>query len=390
MTSKERIYNAMHMREVDRVPVMCQISIGHYFLYSGIDPVDIWFTSDGFAEALMIMRERYSFDGVLINLPGRAPEYKKYIDRIERNEYEAFIFWKNGNYTTIPKDDNPHYYQKNGTRYFPSFEEVKPEELFYVEPWDLTDITYPFTWGFEKEPRLFDDYFPDYHFDTIKLVKQKIGNQFSIHSEVFSPWSQFLELLNYEYALMAIMDDPDKVRACLERLTEGSIELGRKQARLQVDAILISSAFAGGGLISKEQYANFVLPYEKRIIEEIKKEFDIPIYTHTCGSIGDRLDLMMETGTNGIDTLDPPPLGNVHLKEAKKQLSGKVFIKGNIDPVNTLLNSDLSGIEKDVEARINIGKPGGGYILSTACSIAPHTQPENIELLHKLAERFGR
>ena len=390
MTSKERIYNAMHMREVDRVPVMCQISIGHYFLYSGIDPVDIWFTSDGFAEALMIMRERYSFDGVLINLPGRAPEYKKYIDRIGRNEYETFIFWKNGNYTTIPKDDNPHYFQKNGTRYFPSFEEVKPEELFYVEPWDLTDITYPFTWGFEKEPRLFNDYFPDYHFDTIKLVKQKIGNQFSIHSEVFSPWSQFLELLNYEYALMAIMDDPDKVRACLERLTEGSIELGRKQARLQVDAILISSAFAGGGLISKEQYANFVLPYEKRIIEEIKKEFDIPIYTHTCGSIGDRLDLMMETGTNGIDTLDPPPLGNVHLKEAKKQLSGKVFIKGNIDPVNTLLNSDLSGIEKDVEARINIGKPGGGYILSTACSIAPHTQPENIELLHKLAERFGR
>ena len=389
MTSKERIYNAMHMKEVDRVPVMCQISIGHYFLYSGIDPVDIWFTSDGFAEALMIMRERYSFDGVLINLPGRAPEYKKYIDRIGRNEYETFIFWKNGNYTTIPKDDNPHYFQKNGTRYFPSFEEVKPEELFYVEPWDLTDITYPFTWGFEKEPRLFNDYFPDYHFDTIKLVKQKIGNQFSIHSEVFSPWSQFLELLNYEYALMAIMDDPDKVRACLERLTEGSIELGRKQARLQVDAILISSAFAGGGLISKEQYANFVLPYEKRIIEEIKKEFDIPIYTHTCGSIGDRLDLMMETGTNGIDTLDPPPLGNVHLKEAKKQLSGKVFIKGNIDPVNTLLNSDLSGIEKDVETRINIGKPGGGYILSTACSIAPHTQPENIELLHKLAERFG-
>ena len=390
MTSKERIYNAMHMKGVDRVPVMCQISIGHYFLYSGIDPVDIWFTSEGFAEALMIMRERYSFDGVLVNLPGRDPEYKKYIDRIERNEYETFIFWKNGNYTTIPKDDNPHYYQKNGTRYFPSFEEVKPEELFYVEPWDLTDITYPFTWGFEKEHRSFSDFFPEFHFDTIKLVKQKIGSLYSIHSEVFSPWSQFLELLNYEYALMAIMDDPDKVRACLERLTEGSIELGKKQAGLGIDAILISSAFAGGGLISKEQYENFVLPYEKKIVEEIKKDFDIPIYTHTCGSIGDRLDLMMETGTNGIDTLDPPPLGNVHLKEAKKQLSGKVFIKGNIDPVNTLLNSDLSGIENDVEARINIGKPGGGYILSTACSIAPHTQPENIELLHKLAERFGR
>ena len=39
-----------------------------------------------------------------------------------------------------------------------------------------------------------------------------------------------------------------------------------------------------------------------------------------------------------FDTLDPPPLGTVDLKEAKRLLTGKTFIKGNIDPVNTLLN----------------------------------------------------
>lgn len=390
MTSRERISNAMKMKEVDRVPVMCQLSIGHYFLYSGIDPLDIWFTSEGFAEALIKLREKYSFDGVLVNLPGREPDYKKYIDHIEKNEEGQIVNWKNGHYTTVPKDDNPHYYQKDGTRYFPTFEEIKPDELFYIEPWDLTDITYPFTWSFEKEPRPFSNFFPDYHLDTIKIVKKKIGEEFSVHSEVFSPWSQFLELLNYESALMAIMDNPEKVKACLNSLTTGAIDLGKRQAKEGVDAVLISSAFAGSGLISRGQYEEFVLPYEKKIVEGIQKEFDIPVYTHTCGSIGDRLDLMMASGTNGIDTLDPPPLGTVELEEAKKLLTGKVFIKGNIDPVNTLLNSNEDEITKDVEWRLNVGKPDGGFILSSACSVAPYTPPQNIELLIKLAEKFGK
>ena len=63
----------------------------------------------------------------------------------------------------------------------------------------------------------------------------------------------------------------------------------------------------------------------------------LPIYTHTCGEIGDRLQLMVETGIDGIDTLDPPPLGSIDLEEAKKQIGERVFFKGNIDPVNTLL-----------------------------------------------------
>ncbi len=390
MTSRERIFKAMHLQKADRVPVMCQLSMGHYFLYSGLDPVDIWLTSEGFAEALIRLRKKYSFDGILINLPGRDPDYKKYISKIKKNDDGSIVRWKNGNYTVIPKDDNPHYYQNDGSRFFPTFDQLNPDDLFYVEPWDLTDITYPYTWGFEEEPRPFNKFFPDYHLDTIKKVLEKSNGEFSVHSEIFSPWSQFLELLNYENALMAIMDDPEKSKACLERLTEGAIALGKEQAKCGVDAILISSAFAGAGLISREHYQEFVLPYEKKIIEEIQKEFDLPVYTHTCGSIGDRLDLMMETNTNGIDTLDPPPLGTVELEEAKKILTGKVFIKGNIDPVNTLLKSNEENIRKDVERRLEIGKPNGGYILSSACSIAPFTPPRNIELLIDIAEKFGK
>ena len=36
----------------DRVPVMCQLALGHYFLHAG-DPVDIWHDTDAFADALV-------------------------------------------------------------------------------------------------------------------------------------------------------------------------------------------------------------------------------------------------------------------------------------------------------------------------------------------------
>ena len=390
MTSKERISRAMNLRIPDRVPLMCQLSIGHYFLNSKLDPIDIWLESEGFAEALVELQIKYSFDGILINLPGRDPQNRKYIKKIEKTDTETKIIWKNDCFTIIPADDNPHFYQPDGSRYFPAFEEIDPDKLFYIEPWDLTEIKYPFRWSFETESRDFNDYFPAYHNDIIRAVKQKAGNKISVHSEIFSPWSQFMEMLNYESALIAIMDDSGKSKAILERLTEGAITLAKLYAKEKVDAILISSAFAGAGLISRENYIDFVLPYEKRIISEVQKEYDIPIYTHTCGSIGDRLDLMLDTSTNGIDTLDPPPLGTVELEEAKKILTGKAFIKGNIDPVFTLLQGSFNQIKKDVEWRINIGKDNGGYILSSACSIAPKTPPQNIELLHELVETFGK
>jgi hypothetical protein len=83
MNSRNRIKTAMELDIPDRVPVMCQLAIGHYFLYSGISPFDIWFTSEGFAQALCRLRSRYSFDGILINLPGRDPAIDRFIERIE-------------------------------------------------------------------------------------------------------------------------------------------------------------------------------------------------------------------------------------------------------------------------------------------------------------------
>jgi hypothetical protein len=390
MISRNRIKTAMQLGTPDRVPVMCQLAIGHYFLHSGISPFDIWYTSEGFAQALLNLRARYSFDGILINLPGRDPDLRNHIDRIEQSGDEKIVYWKNGCHSVIPSDDLPHYHDSRRPQPLPSFDEIEPDQLYYIEPYDVTGVSYPYRWGFEETTRPFEAYFPEYHVNTINAILKAVGGEVSVHSEIFSPWTQMMELIGYQNGLMAIFDDPVKLKECLDRLAEGAIDLGNRQAACGVDAVLISSAFAGGGFISRKQYIEFVLPYEKKVIEGIKSGYAIPVYTHTCGKIGDRLDLMLETGTNGIDTLDPPPLGNVDLAEAKQILRGKAFIKGNIDPVHTLYKGSRESIRGDVIDRLSIGKEGGGYILSTACSVSPHTPPEHIMMLAELAEEFGR
>ena len=46
--------------------------------------------------------------------------------------------------------------------------------------------------------------------------------------------------------------------------------------------------------------------------------------------------------------------------------------------------------EQAVKQRIGIGKPGSGYILSSACSVAPHVKPERLKKLAELATQLGQ
>lgn len=373
---------AMRLGEPDRVPVMCQLAIGHYFLQAGVDPLEIWFSSEGFGEALIALQRRYAFDGILVNLPGRPPGWRRHVRSIERGAGASLIEWENGWSTVFPSDDLPWVRREGESRFRPSLAGIDPDALFYVEPHGPLGVRYPYVPGFEgeragTETRSRDEVFPAYQYDTIAYVRARAGDV-SVHGEVFSPFTQLFELADHASVLAALLTDPRKVHACLERLAGGTIALALGQAAAGVDAILLSSAFAGAGFISPAHYREFVLPYERRVIDAVRGRHDIPIYTHTCGAIGDRLEAMMDSGTSGIDTLDPPPLGTVDLADARRRTLGRVFLKGNIDPVNTVLLGTPETVRAAARRCLSVAGEGGGYILSTACAVPPAAPPENI------------
>ena len=335
MNGRERIALAMQHKEPDRVPVMCQLALGHYFLNTSLAPHEIWFTSEGFAEALVTLQRRYQFDGILVNLPGRPRNVLEQIRTIEKTRKGELITWCNEHVTLLPWDDNGQYVysarpELQARADFPS---TDPEHLENIDQypgymWNTYHI--PEIDGKRDGDPLREA--PDYFLDTIRAVRSKTGGTVSVHGEVFSPFTHFLELFGYMNAIMGLVKDRGKVKAVLDRLTDASIVWAVAQAKAGVDAVLISSAFAGAGFISKKMYEDYVLPYERRVAEAVRAE-GVPVYTHTCGRIGDRLELMASTGTMGIDTMDPPPLGNVELAEAKRLVGEKLFLKGNMNSV---------------------------------------------------------
>jgi hypothetical protein len=399
MTSRERMACAMARdgrpasgrRAPDRVPVMCQLALGHYFLHAGLDAIDVWHDSEAFADALVSLQRRYRFDGILVNLPGRRADWRGFVESAEPSRGSRLVRWRAPYDTIVPPDDNPRVcLRATGRPCAVSFENVEPDRLFYVEPHDLAGVTFPTAWGFDTGPA--DPgprFFPPWHWRTTELVRA-LAPDVSVHGEIFSPFSQLVELLGCSNAMAALLLEPSKVRACLARLVEGTVMLASGHFSAGADAVLMSSAYAGGTFLSRHHYAAFVLPYERAVIEGIRAAHpDAVVYTHTCGAIGDRLDLMEATGTDGIDTLDPPPLGTTDLASATQQLANRLFIKGNVNPVDTVLRSDVGTCYRDACERIAIAKGGGRYILSTACSVPPHAPPENILALTRAAEDCG-
>lgn len=391
MNGRERMAVAMRGGRADRVPVMCQLALGHYFLHGGLPPHRIWFTSEGFAEALVKLQRRYRFDGILINLPGRPPGVLDDLARVEASPEGERLTWKNGDTTWFPPDDSPHHYPaRAGLPQRADFDSLDPDHLENINrltgyAWGVYHV--PWVAGLEEGGPLAP--LPDYFGRTIGLVKAAAGEEVSVHGEVFSPFTHLMELLGYEAAMIGLATDPAKVHALLDRLAGASVAWGLAQARLGIDAVLISSAFAGGAFLSPARYREFIIPYERQVAEAVKAE-GVAVYTHTCGRLVDRLELLAETGTQGVDTLDPAPLGNVDLADAKHRIGGRLFIKGNLNAVEMLASRTPGEIEAQVLDRLRAGMAGGGYILSTACSVAPRVEPWKLELLTPLAEKHGR
>ena len=391
MNGRERIALTMRHSEPDRVPVMCQLSLGHYLLNTPFRPHELWYESEAMAEAMVTLQRRYNFDGILINVPGRPPDILAQAVKIETTREGEHITWRSGDYTLLPKDDLAHYYPADGSP--PpraDFETLDPDHLEDLDGYTgYLWNTYHIQCLPGKAGRGPLNAPPEYFHRLIDCVKAKAGSEVSIHGEVFSPFTHFMELFGYQEALVGLLSDAGKARAILERLTEASIVWALAQAGRGVDAILISSAFAGAPLVSRKGYREFVLPYEKKLTEAVKAA-GLPVYTHTCGSIGDRLDLMEATGTQGIDTLDPPPLGDGDLAAAKRDFGQRLFFKGNLNSVALLNFKTEAEVIAEAASRIEIGKPGAGYILSTACSVAPRVEPWKLELLAPLAEEIGK
>lgn len=370
------------MEQTERVPVMCQMANGHTIINTGVHPIDYFVDSNLWADCLVKMRELYDFDGILCHKPGRVHGIMDMVDRTDYDAETPTLYMKDGSRIECTRDDDA-YYKPTDEFVRPSLDEFDLDDLLGWAPESFR--------AFQASKATFDisdpDGFDDHVFGTLDRVIELAGDDYSVHGEVRAPFDHFLNLTGMEDGLMAILDNPERTLAIMERTTEWSIALAVAQVRRGAEAIKVSSPFAGSGFLSPDMYEEFILPFETQLAKAVRDEGKA-IYTHTCGAIGDRLELLCRAGISGIECLDPPPLGDVDIVEAVDLLKGRIFIKGNIDPVNTLLRGDADTVREDVTNVLNAAEKMDGFILSSACSVAPPAPPDNLKRMVDLCREM--
>jgi len=139
-----------------------------------------------------------------------------------------------------------------------------------------------------------------------------------------------------------------------------------------------------GGFLGSKIYRQYILPFEKRYINLCQKN-GIPAMYHNCGEIMNLVSSYKKLGSRLVEPFSPPPLGDADLAKAKKIINGEYTIIGGVDQVNILQKGTIDQVKEITEKTINVGKPGGKYIIQSADFLEYGTPMENLEAYVKTA-----
>lgn len=379
-TSRSRLAAAMRLEKPDRVPVMCQPALGFVLRQMPeLDPIDVWHNHGGaLARGFCEISRRFGFDGVLIPAVGAAPLDESTVQRIDRTDPEGpVVYFKNGDRCEYCRNDLPRYL--HATPPEREIGDLDPaaiaEQLSYHPP--STRLRMQIATGVTARVA------------ELTQARVFVGPEVSVHGSLYSPEDYLIDLMGADGAMIALLTEPEKCRALLDRFARAVAGHAREQIAAGADALNVSAPWSGQNFISPGLYRELIAPAQAVLVQAARAG-GVPSYCHTCGAIGDRLEMIIDVGFDGLECLDPPPLGNVELADAVRRIGHRAFVKGNIDPVHTLLQGTPAQVEADVIRRLEIGMTARGFILSTACAVAPDTPAENLMLLRELVEKYGR
>ncbi|NLD44719.1 MAG: methyltransferase/corrinoid binding protein, partial [Chloroflexi bacterium] len=108
------------------------------------------------------------------------------------------------------------------------------------------------------------------------------------------------------------------------------------------------------------------------------------VVMHICGRA---LPLVPDVAALGCDVMDiDAPVDPA----AALAASGRMALRGNIDPAGVLLYGTPELVEEKVRAALAAAGRQGRFILSSGCDVPPDTPPENIAALVRAARAAGR
>ncbi len=123
---------------------------------------------------------------------------------------------------------------------------------------------------------------------------------------------------------------------------------------------------------------------------ELVHRYEGIYHVYDDGKMMSTLGDYVDAGADIIETLTPPPVGDIDLAKAKHLYGERTCLKGYVDLLYVLKMGTPDLVEKTVRQAIEVAAPGGGFILGTSDSIREGTPLENIKAYFETARRYGQ
>lgn len=230
---------------------------------------------------------------------------------------------------------------------------------------------------------------PEY--EAIAHAIDQVGEE-GLYVPLISPFlkTPFQSLVEHfvgtENLVYHLADFPEEVEALLEVMSEKAMQAVRISVESPAEAF-ITWEDSSTTNVSPQLFARYIAPEMRRWADTVHEAGKLLIH-HACGHVRALLPYMVEEGVDSVESLAPPPTGNVEIWEAQDILEEDVGIIGGIEPV-FFLQSSLQELRVYVENLLSRASRYRGYGLANSDSCPPGVSLEKFKLITDIVADSG-
>ncbi len=198
-----------------------------------------------------------------------------------------------------------------------------------------------------------------------------------------TPFQALVEhFVGTEQLVYDLMDYPEEVEALLDVMSERAMQAVRIAVESPAQAFITWEDTSTTN-ISPSLFERYIAPEMDRWGQVVHAAGKLFIH-HACGHVRALLPAMAKEAIDAVESLSPPPTGNVEVWEAQEILGPRVGIVGGIEPVH-FLTLDLDDFREYVETLLDRVTPHH-YVLANSDSCPPGVDVDKFRLVTHIVQ----